>query len=433
MLPEVVLFILQHLYNQDRNTFLICMRVCNQWHDLALPILWKNIFLRGPTRPNRDDESALHHFIKVTATADASRLPSIRSLTALTRLPNNQFRIAELFRSFCATTLSMKNLESFSLTITLNAHLPNHGDVAKALQSFPTSLKCLEIIRRSKPSELELMDKHIAFQALAELLPQLKSLSLDGTRVCPGLFKAIATPCELLSHISITHKHDLSRCECEADRSTWRADPEGRLNENTIEDILEAAKGVIENGYLPRVENFTIVGFVHENDRMPSTFQNLYKADIVKGTVTSYPCADDFGSVGRWMRYLDPRTKVEVDLIAPMRSLMDLVSDTSWVGYNNNSRLPAEIKASSYLTREGDSGWYVAALAEAQRFRDANKPSSELHYWEDKTQRSLLQIHTSDELVVPRVIERERPIEEKQLDPDSEEGREPKQRLHCTW
>jgi len=114
-------------------------------------------------------------------------------------------------------------------------------------------------------------------------------------------------------------------------------------------------------------------------------------------------------------------------LVALAIQLQDLVEDPPWVEYESRVRLPSNIPRQPHHARQDRFRWYAVAVAEADKFRNEDKPATKLFYWEDKLGRTLLHVETTDGLYVPKVIHRQTPSEEVHLDPAAEEGREAKE------
>jgi len=432
ILPDVLVIILQYLYNERRDTFSACLRVCKDWHELALPIAWKDVYLHGLEAQQFVDN--------VTS---KSNLELIQSVTADIFKPGNVVQKLGIIAALGQRLQDMPRLISFSCTTGFpgsrqESLVANDSDrlttpcrtddgrreLLFVLQILPKTVQHLELSGYYFDHLYSLHAQRHICTAVARVLPQLKGLRLHDMRICPQLFQAIQRRCPLLESITINNKFRLTRCDCETDERTQE-----KGLDDTIDDVLAAARMVVDAGYLPRLREFVIVGFVYWGAPEVTTFQNLYKADIMNKSVTSYPCAQVHGGwqYDWWMRYKDTKTDSEVDLVAKANEFENLVEGQLWIEYESGVRLPRALQLQNCHPRIGSLSWYSGALDKADGFKNAEKPATKLFYWEERVQRSLLHVRTNSGLVVPKVILRETPLEEMQLDPDSEEGQKPKE------
>jgi len=429
ILPEVLVIILQHLYNERPDTFSACLRVCQDWHKLALPIAWKDIYLR---------DLEVQQFVdNVTS---ESNLEFVRSVTTDIMKPVNVARKLQMLVALSQRLQNMPRLISFSCKISFpgcrsESYIPDSDrpttgadgrqELISVLQNLPKTVQYLEISDYYLDDEYPLHAERHVCTAIAQVLPQLKGLRLNDMRVCPKLFQAVQKHCPILESISINNRFRLTRCDCETMEKR-----QGKSLDDTIDDVLDAARSVVDAGYLPSLREFLIVGFVYYGDSSVVTFQNLYKADIINKSVTSYPCAvASAWQDSWWMRYKESKTSREVDLVANAFEHQDLVEGPTWVEYGNGARLPKALQLQPHYPRKDPlpRAWYTGAIARADEFKNNDKPATKLFYWEERVQRPLLHVQTSDDLRVPRVILRETPLEEMHLDPNSDDGQKPKE------
>lgn len=419
MLPEFVLLLLQYLYSSERQDFLSCMRVCKSWHDLAVPLLWTNIALTDQQSPSH---GCLRAFVDIAVSGKGQR-SQVRSLTASRPRRNNLViqGLREIYELIRHTSL-FPNLRSFSYHFIASAAILQRAQIAGAFNHSSISLKSFELSGDFTDSGFACIRKCVFYSALAQfayVLPQLHHIRLNGFRVCPGFFEAMTQTCPELLDISIVMTRDFCRCSCEVDKHAFdQLGTPARLVDNTIDDILKAAKKVVDQGRLPKIKKFTIIGRLHKTIAQPSTFQNLYKADILRCMLTSYPTANgNLPDELMWMRYKSQECSEVTDLFAAPSDLVELVEETGWVTYNNHARLHKDIHAPSYLRQQPILKWYAQAVSagEVRRAQPA-----ELFFWEDRVGRPLLHVQTSQELIVPQVIEREHPSEELFMEPGSD-------------
>lgn len=430
ILPEVLVIILQYLYNERPGTFSACLRVCQDWHKLALPIAWKDIYLH--------DLEAQQFVDNVTS---KSNLEFVHSVTANIAKPVNVAQKLRMIVALGQRLQDMPKLISFSCTTSFpgswQESLGTDSDLSTApcttadgrrelifvLRNLPDTVQYLELSGYNFEHRYRLNAQHHICSAIARVLPQLKGLRLDDMRLCPKLFQTVQKHCPILESISINDRTRVTRCDCETNEKSDRRDLD-----DTIDDVLDAARSVVDAGYLPLLRDFVIVGFVYWGDQKVVTFQNLYKADIINKTLTSYPCAVEGNwRVSWWMRYEDPKTSKAIDLVANPFDLQDLVEGPTWVEYENKVRLPAALQLQRHHPRKDPLAWYAGSMAAAYEFKINDRPVTKLFYWEERVQRPLLHVKTSNGLIVPKVILRETPLEEIHLDPDSEEGQKPKE------
>lgn len=430
ILPDVLVIILQYLYNERRDTFSACLRVCKDWHELALPIAWKDIYLH---------DTKVQQF--VDDITSKSNLAFIQSVTADIAEPVNVAQKLEMLATLGQQLQNMPKLVSFSCKISFPGSRQEswmtcaeqskfscttddgRRELLFVLQTLPETVQYLELsgyyLDHIYPLHAE---RHIC-TAVAQVLPQLKSLRLDDMRVCPKLFQAIQRHCHLLESITINNRFRMTRCDCEIDEEIQE-----KGIDDTIDDVLAAARVVVDAGYFPRLHEFVIVGFVYWGTQEVTTFQNLYKADILNKSVTSYPCAVTHGwQYTWWMRNEDLRTGKEIDLVARAAEFQNLVEGQPWAEYEDGVRLPKALRRQPHHPLKDPLAWYAGAVVAADEFKNAEKPATKLFYWEERLHRSLLHVQTTSGLRVPKVIRRETPFEEMHLDPNSEEGQKPKE------
>lgn len=420
ILPDVLLIILEHLYNDERKTFSICMRVCKDWHQLARPISWKDVYLC--------DYNIENFANNVKSEANLDR---IRSITARSIKPIYVLGRLSILSSLCQRMQHMPALVSFSCTCSfIGARCESTGaqreKLASILQSLPSTLQHLELNGYYMEHDYPLLAEDHFCLLIAKLMPQLRSLRLENMRLCSKFFEAVKSQCPSLNSISINNRFQMTRCDCGTDEATQRI-----TFDDTIEEVLGAARALLNQGYLPSIERFVVVGCVYLDKPDVATFQNLYKADVVANTVTSYPCAQTHPGwqYTWWMRFMNHNTGAEVDLDATAAELQEFVEDSYWIQYNNGVRLPQDLQLQPHHPSQNRLAWYNNAITQAEEFRNQEGPVTKLFYWEDRVRRSLLHVQTSNGLLVPKVIRRETPVEEMYLDPNSEEGQKPKE-LH---
>lgn len=140
----------------------------------------------------------------------------------------------------------------------------------------------------------------------------------------------------------------MTRCNCETEEKTLR-----KGCDDTIDDVLDVVRAMLERGYLPSIKKFVLVGFVYSHEPDHITFQNLYKADTVERLVTSYPCAlkHDGWQYEWWMRFKANKIDSAIDLVAKAAELQDLVEGAVWDDYENRSACP-EICSSSLIIHQ---------------------------------------------------------------------------------
>lgn len=367
-----------------------------------------------------------------------TRLDRTNSVTFYMKQCWRKDRESELLKSLGDRLRAMHNLSSVSLKMTFPRRSWVEPErclaLASTIRALPASVKYLELDNCSlKICEGIEEQNHICI-VLAELLHQLTSLRLVGMRICQRLFREVIDICPSLKDISINSKSQIILGNCESPPSF----PSSLESEYAIDDILEAAKSLVDRTLLPSIESFVIVGVTpqsRQTQKSSTKFAILHRADILRQTVTLFPYKRDYG-IMTWMRFWDLSICKEVDLFGDLWKLEDFVEDHGWIQYCNGTRLHRDSKPASFLTlaafdrfasvtRATSDMFYLSAMAEADTFRE-DRPSLALYFWEERHHKQLIHVQTSNELRVPRLLERERPLEEIHLDPNSELAKIPK-------
>lgn len=374
MLPEVVVIVLQELYKNSRNDFLVSMRVCQEWHGLAVSILWTDVFVQSPPKPA--SYSSLAAF--TMSTSVVQKLGQIRSFTWL-MAARTSFKIRmDLFARLSRLLPHMTSLTSFSFTARMDPDVLAISQFTNILISSPPTTRYLELVRQEDSCAVSLVDKCSVFEALGKALPQLHNLRLGGISVCSAFFKVMRIDCPHLQSIFINFQEDSSRCRCEIEEGTWNSlDLEGKLAFNTNDNALADIRSAVDLGYLPKVRRLVLVG---RNESLPprlGIFPNAFVADVLKGSVQLYPSCGTYHS--HWMRYRHPDTGIEVDIYGLWTDISELLERSEWIEYENNVRLPEDVTKPSYLKPQCKFPWYQRAVIEAHELRgDRGGPASEL-------------------------------------------------------
>ena len=110
---EIVRMILQHLFNSNPLSFLNCIRVSKMWHDLAAPILWKDVSMdcRISTRLRA---SQLNRMLE----AGHNSLTNVQSLT---------FCHSETYKSYMRLDLLLESSKLWSVLPLLSSLSCNLG------------------------------------------------------------------------------------------------------------------------------------------------------------------------------------------------------------------------------------------------------------------------------------------------------------------
>lgn len=421
--PELIIIILRHLYDAEREVYMKCMILCKDWYTLSLPISCRDILLRDYP-PNTNIQKFVHQ-------AGEDQLNLVRSITADMLTPVNFDIQFQLLEDFIVRMTNMPSLESFSLKLYLSGlfvGLDVHERLNAVLLSIPPTIRFLELrafeIHRIETRE----DDQHKCMALASMIPQLKSLRLNDMRVCFRIFSEIKTICPYLEEIVIVIGNTTARNDC---RHNERK--RGNGPDNDIEDVLAAARDIVDRGLMPEIKKFVAVGFkywvpIHDRKRN----QILYEANVLKTEVMSYPAAmlerDEW-----WFRYKKPDTGTYVDLIADPGRMMDFIANSSWEEHHDMTRIPRNLGQRRNHCGLRDPGWFEESVAAAKKWRLDNQPSARLFFWEDRAGRPLTHPQKSCELIVPRHIKREQTLEEKDLDPNSELAKEEKSLWWIDW
>lgn len=423
MLLELVLLILQNLYNDDKHAFLVCLRVCKAWHDLGVPILWQNIYLDGPTT-RTGNQSKLSLFIEPQPPLELCN--RVQSLTCCVTAPIYIERRFDHIVLIAQCLVHLKQLKSFSGFLEIKPTYIQRREFQTFIQAVPTTLRHLELrLGGTGPNNSHIEDKCQHFKPLSALLPQLQSFRLEGCRTCPGVFEHMKEPCSHLTHISIEFHSDTSRCSCEMTKAQHEQIGFQELNnDKALEKIQLAARHVVDAGLFPSIKKFSFIGEINNIHRDRPAANILYHADILQQTVVAYPIRRALASKS-WMRYKSPANGVEEDLIAS-RNLLHMIENSNWKSFKSGIRLPSTMSKPDYLHPEAKDDIIRTAAGDWTIWRQMfpRRSAFALLFWESRSGRPLLHVETTDELKVPRQLDRERPDEERSMQKDSELAKE---------
>ena len=424
---ELGLTILQHLYNEDTAAFLTCLRVCRAWHDLALPILWKDLSADMPNAKM---------LLIALARAPLDYIQSV-SVGRDAEPPSSKRMQGHQLLSWLMKWLpKMPNIQSFSCVDFLfepKGNIDVLNPLVRCIESlaaFPLSsrLKSLELVNFGVDGEYEPGDAHLC-ASIAKVMPQLQHLRLSDTMVCLLLFETIPGDCKDLKEIILDCGSGCLVSHC------LHETPFRHINtSNAMPEFLKTIEAAIAQGRFPKIEHFVICGINLGADRRdsppsPDLFNCLYKIDVLRNIATSYPFGwvTHEGSMYSWLRYRDDVTFEQYDIVSKgmiqgADCLRDLVEGRAWLMSSKGACLPLA------LERNRDYNWLsgpsVSSMRQAANaFRSGSERKLRLWYWEDRVGRNLLDVLVDDATRVPDLPRRVRPSEELELDPQSDIAR----------
>lgn len=429
---EVIVLVLENLYESSGSkTFAKQLETCKQWYELGTHILWRDIYLElrqlesfltamPPARcnlvhsmtvnlngwhdPDLDDSTTSddedRHTVESVDTISVSHALDLVS-SSMGNMPN----LTALSCSFQSYGMSDENLASMS----------------QLLRKLPASIRDLELVN-CLVDRPENEDHHIC-REVARLLPQLQRLQISGTPFCPRMFTEVKRECPLLKTVVIDGTEDRINQDCVT------FGPQHRVFEDysMVTQLINAIRAQLQDGRFPNITRLTLLGERFDHLRPVDTLEFLYSMDILRATTTIYPLAlvvtakyviDD----GLWMRYLNPLTNEEIDVldIAQGRALVRLVEGPIWRQWNIGLRLLPRQRSRHHKYSSTTTDIIDYCAKDLATYRHHHPLKSRLWYWEERVGRKLVHVQTVQGTDLPACPTRECPDEELALDPASE-------------
>ena len=190
---EVLYTILEHVKNarQPRPRFFSCILCCHLWHDVALPMMYKEI--------NIYSLSWLEFFLDKISSRNLAMVKFLRISVTISREDFVYFsgsRLKTGLRKLSTVLPNMINLSTFSFTYS--DFMPGHprpirmgrSAITELVKSLPTSCVTLEIDAHGLDNykdHHEDTSPHFC-DTLRDILRQLQHLRLRLADLCPGIF-----------------------------------------------------------------------------------------------------------------------------------------------------------------------------------------------------------------------------------------------------
>lgn len=336
MLPEVLLLVLEHLYNDDYPKFLDCLLVSKAWHQLALPILQKDVFL---------NEDNTRSFVDMLPRIHYKR---IKSLT-LGRDPRRRLnpQMLALIRLEISGMQKLQSLSYSGLGLTKDGYITAKlYDLCGLLKNLPATVRFLELASICFYDDSCNTEDHVC-EMVASVLPQLRCLRLENTTVCPALFVGLKQSCERLEEINMQYYWGQVKTNCLVDQHhhVYQRNPESPIN-----ILVHAARSCIDEGKFPTIDTFTFDCSKAHNasDNSPDrqvVFDCLYKMNIIDQTTTTYPghiCATietSWRVRDMWLRGSRHEAQTDGDLFITYDDLYRCVEGRTWQATGRRTRL----------------------------------------------------------------------------------------------
>lgn len=305
-----------------------CLLCCTTWHEIALPLLYRDIVLRNEniasftqrflSQPPCDaDRDVLKTVISLTVSLSAHALVDEREGVPLPHADDREFVVHELvlpLEKLPAALSRMTRLTTFSLTLNFHGwYNSDRGTICPILQSLPTTCVNLELELVHDNKWQGTRSNHVCAK-IARCLPRLHHLRLRLGVLCTDILQ------QALSRVDFTKDEaqscistfpslgtfiincgfwlDISTCN-DDERQTFKIYPKER------ERLVQALRELVLRGAFPNIERLWLVdGMLRFNfnrqDQGESTTWN--RRDIARNITwaipwTGYPCP-----ASRWSR-----------------------------------------------------------------------------------------------------------------------------------
>lgn len=401
---DVVVVLLQHLFNTDKPTFLTCLRTCSSWYDIGIQQLWRDIVV-----DMYNEDSLRTQGLSKLFRRGCDKLVRTQSLRI--NYSTGYWEAVLLNRIFAKLpTLSALTVVSLESCIDIFGRGRNYDATfmwTDFLTALPKTVKHLELNEFCLHTDDVEGEVHIC-DILASLLPQLQSLRIGKTSVCPRLFEKISGICPLLEEVIFNN----------ADYYVHAFNDYNIAQLPSMQHLVDRAHEAAKI-YMPALKKMLFYGkyplYPYSHDK--NSYRYAFRIDVVNEETQLFPIlVETKYDYNSWIRCpQNPGKGGPFDSSEDVtgKDICNFIEQPStWITSIHGVRLPHSFHAKrDYIWEESE----IFKPNDEVDLTDVWSASGyvKLLYWERKLGRPLLSCQVHNQIVVdPPLLVREVPDEE---------------------
>lgn len=373
--PELLIRIFEHVKQPKQPTSSIwkpstidpsivaCLLCCMTWHEIALPLLYRDIVLRDQNLnsfiqrclsqpPRENNQHRLKIVRSLTVSVNAETIFATQGLTESQEEDDFENAAPQglvlSLQELPAALSKMTNLTTFSLRIVLSyPHTFTEDIICPLLRSLPESCVNLELVLDDHFNRRATEGNHIC-QGIAKCLPRLHHLRLILDRLCPDVLGQgfsrsgsirdethFRVPTYPSLETLVISCGDAGTCDEDSSRPPDETDaPKPRAWKPLVQSLRE----LVLRGAFPNIERLRLLDGPSEVNRPHVTW---YRRDIARNRTWAIPWTRlrARGSLTYLIRLPDGQEL----MTAARGDMADLAEGQTWRETITGTRLPAAI------------------------------------------------------------------------------------------